>query len=125
MRSSCGFPRWLQLTDRRYSLTSAAARAGAQVAKERRPGKRITMKTLLSCSRTVLLAALASGLVAAIGPVAAQQQTKAPAVNPSPAPVPGLPAQAPGVSPPSWAQGRPDTPEVTNIAPVVPPPIPA
>ena len=83
------------------------------------------MKTLLSCSRTVLLAALASGLVAAIGPVAAQQQTKAPAVNPSPAPVPGLPAQAPGASPPSWAQGRPDTPEVANIAPVVPPPIPA
>ena len=83
------------------------------------------MKALLSCSRTVLLAALASGLVAAIGPVAAQQQTKAPAVNPSPAPVPGLPAQAPGASPPSWAQGRPDTPEVTNIAPVVPPPIPA
>ena len=83
------------------------------------------MKTLLSCSRTVLLAALASGLVAAIGPVAAQQQTKAPAINPSPVPVPGLPAQAPGASPPSWAQGRPDTPEVTNIAPVVPPPIPA
>src|SRR5258708_37010500 len=82
------------------------------------------MKTLLSCSRTVLLAALASGLVAAIGPVAAQQQTKAPAVNPSPAPVPGLPAQAPGAPPPSWAQGRPDAAEAAHIAPVVPPAIP-
>ncbi len=83
------------------------------------------MKTLLSCSRTVLLAALASGFAAVVGPVGAQQQTKAPAVNSSPAPVPGLAAQAPGAPPPSWAQGRPDTPEVANIAPVSPLPIPA
>ncbi len=81
------------------------------------------MKPMLSCFQAVVLAALAAGLLAA-APVAAQQQTKAPAVNPSPAPVPGLPAQAPGAPPPSWAQGRPDAAEAANIAPVVPPPIP-
>jgi glucose/arabinose dehydrogenase len=82
------------------------------------------MKSMLSHSRTVLLAALAGGLVAAAIPAAAQQQAKTPAVNPSPAPVPGLPAQATGAPPPGWRQGAPDNPATADIAPVVPPPIP-
>ncbi len=57
---------------------------------------------------------------AAAPPVAAQQ----PAVNPNPAAVPGLAAPQPGAPPPSWAQGRPDSPAAANIAPVSPPPIP-
>jgi hypothetical protein len=84
----------------------------------------IAMKSMLSRSRTVLLAALAGGLVAAVIPAAAQRQAKPPAVNPSPAPVPGLPALAPGAPPPGWRQGAPDNPATADIAPVVPPPIP-
>ncbi len=78
------------------------------------------MKTMLSCSRNVLIAAFAAGFAAAAPPVAAQQ----PAVNPNPAAVPGLAAPQPGAPPPSWAQGRPDSPAAANIAPVSPPPIP-
>jgi glucose/arabinose dehydrogenase len=100
------------------------------------------MKTMLSSSRTVLLAALAAGLVAA-GPLAAQQ----PAVNQSPptqppvppsaqpgaglgsqplvsppapaaqAPTPGQAAQAPA-APPPWAQGRPEGEGAVKLAPV-------
>src|SRR6266702_2925849 len=96
------------------------------------PGEECAMKPMLSCSRTVLLAALAAGLVAAAGPLAAQQ----PAVNPSPptqAPVPpaaqpgagpgsqtpgGPAAQAPTTPPPSWQQGRPEGEGAVKLAPV-------
>jgi glucose/arabinose dehydrogenase len=92
------------------------------------------MRTVLSCSRTMLVAALAAGLVIAVAPIAAQQ----PAVNPnppaqptpSPAAQPGagpgsqplvspaLPAaQAPG-TPPTWAQGRPEGEAAVKLAPV-------
>src|SRR5207248_3584368 len=74
---------WLQLTERRYSLALTCAARAHGAAKECRQG-RIMMKMLLSCSRTVLLAALAGGFAAAAVPGAAQQQTQAPAVNPAP-----------------------------------------
>jgi glucose/arabinose dehydrogenase len=93
------------------------------------------MKTMLSGSRTVLLAALAAGLVAA-GPLAAQQ----PAVNQSPptqppvqpaaqpsagsgsqplvsSPAPARQAQTP-TAPPPWAQGRPEGEGAVKLAPV-------
>ncbi len=89
------------------------------------------MKTMLSCSRTVLLAALATGLMAIAGPLAAQQ----PAVNPSPptqAPVPqaaqpgagpgsqtpGSPAAQAPTPPPSWQLGRPENEAAVKLAPV-------
>ena len=104
------------------------------------------MKAIPSRPRTLLLAAFAAGLVAAAGPLAAQQ---APAVNPDPPGQPPIPpsaqpgagpgsqplvspappqAAAPGPAaqappPPSWAQGRPENPAVADIAPVQPPPI--
>jgi glucose/arabinose dehydrogenase len=84
-----------------------------------------TMTIMLSRSRTLLVAALAGSIAAWAVPAAAQQKSPAPAVNASPAPVPGLPAQAPGAPPPSFMQGAPDTPEVANIRPVSPPPIPS
>jgi len=90
--------------------------------------------------RRLLPAALATGIVAAAGPVWAQQ----PATNPAPpaqppvapsaqpgagpgsqpltSPAPPSSAQAP-TPPPSWTQGRPDSPAVANLAPVAPPPI--
>ena len=101
--------------------------------------------TIRSHSRTVLLAALAGGLVAAAGPLAAQQ----PAVNPSPPAQPAMPpaaqpgagpgsqplvgpapaaqAPAPGGAPgqaaqspppPSWQQGRPEGEAAVKLAPV-------
>jgi glucose/arabinose dehydrogenase len=79
------------------------------------------MKTMVSCSRTVLLAVLAAGLVAAAGPLAAQQ----PAVNPSPPALPSAPQAAqPGAGPgsqpppPSWQQGRPEGDAAVKLAPV-------
>jgi len=99
------------------------------------------MNFVLSHPRSLLVAALAAGIICAAAPVWAQQ----PAVNPtSPAqpavppsaqpgagpgsqpaisPAPGPSAQAP-TAPPPWAQGRPETPAVANLAPVAPPPIP-
>src|SRR5437879_2298127 len=94
------------------------------------PGEECAMKTMLSCSRTVLLAALATGLVAIAGPLAAQQ----PAVNPSPPTQPPAPqaaqpgagpgSQTPGSPaaqappPPSWQQGRPEGEGAVKLAPV-------
>ena len=70
-----------------------------------------------------LLAACAVGIVAAAMPGQAQQ----PATNQaSPGQSPTTPSPQPGAgpgSPPPWAQGRPDTPDVANLAPVAPPPI--
>src|SRR5215471_1313215 len=99
------------------------------------------MNFVLSHPRSLLVAALAAGIICAAAPVWAQR----PAVNPtSPAqpavppsaqpgagpgsqpaisPAPGPSAQAP-TAPPPWAQGRPETPAVANLAPVAPPPIP-
>src|SRR5438874_13724262 len=79
--------------------------------------------TMLSHSRTLLLAALAGGAALWAMPAPAQQSSNAPAVNASPAPVPGLPTMAPGAPPPGYMQGAPDTPEVANIRPVPPLPI--
>src|SRR5215472_13119073 len=62
-----------------------------------------------------LLAALAVGSVAAAMPGLAQQ----PAANQGP---PTVSTQT-NTPPPPWAQGRPDTPDVANLAPVAPPPI--
>jgi glucose/arabinose dehydrogenase len=73
------------------------------------------MNAVLSGPRSLALAALAAGILTAGVPVWAQQ----PAAGPPPA----APAQAPA-APPPWAQGRPDTPAVANLAPVAPLPIP-
>jgi glucose/arabinose dehydrogenase len=68
------------------------------------------------CLHRGLIAVLAVGIVAAATPGRAQQSTASQA---SPAPAqPGA-----GQAPPSWAQGRPETPDVANLAPVAPPPI--
>jgi glucose/arabinose dehydrogenase len=92
------------------------------------------MKTVLSCSRTVLVAALAAGLVIAAAPVPAQQPAVNPnppaQPNPSPSAQPGAgpgsqplvspaspAAQAPG-TPPTWAQGRPEGEAAVKLAPV-------
>jgi glucose/arabinose dehydrogenase len=96
---------------------------------------RIAMTTILSGSRTLLLAVLAGGLAAA-APVAAQQSPSGPAPAVTPAPAAPAPATTPPVAtpapaptaaapapPPSWAQGRPENPAVADIAPVAPPPI--
>jgi glucose/arabinose dehydrogenase len=108
------------------------------------------MRNILSRSRTLLLAAFTAGLVAAAVPLAAQQPAvnptppaqppippsaqpgagpgSQPLVSPAPAPAaapsaaPSPAAQAPA-PPPSWAQGRPDSPAIADIAPVQPPPI--
>lgn len=85
--------------------------------------------------------ALAAGILATAAPVWAQQ----PAANPArPAQPPVAPSTQPGAGPgsqpltspapspsaqaptppPSWTQGRPDSPAVANLAPVAPPPIP-
>jgi glucose/arabinose dehydrogenase len=100
------------------------------------------MNVVRSRPRSLLLAILAAGIVVATAaPVWAQQ----PAANPAPptqppvppsaqpgagpgsqpltSPPPAASAQAP-TTPPSWAQGRPDSPAVANLAPVAPPPIP-
>ena len=95
--------------------------------------------------RRGLLAAFAIGIIAAAMPSRAQQ----PAVNqaaPAQPPVPpsAQPGAGPGsqpltsaaptastqttstqanTPPPSWAQGRPETSDVANLAPVAPPPI--
>jgi len=100
------------------------------------------MQAVLSRPRRLLFAAVTAGIVAAAAPARAQQ----PAVNPSPpaqppvpssaqpgagpgsqpltSPAPAPSAQAPTTPPPSWAQGRPDSPAAANIAPIAPPPIP-
>ena len=68
------------------------------------------------CLHRGLIAVLAVGIVAAATPGRAQQSTASQA---SPAPAqPGA-----GQALPSWAQGRPETPDVANLAPVAPPPI--
>jgi glucose/arabinose dehydrogenase len=74
------------------------------------------MTLVLRCSRTLLLAV--AGLLAAPWPLAAQQTPA------SPAPA-AQPAAQPQTTPPSWAQGRPDTEGANKLAPVVPPPIAA
>ena len=93
------------------------------------------MTTIGSHSRSVMLAALAAGFIAAAPVLAQQPASPAPGVGPTPAappapaaqapaaPAPGPAAQAPA-TPPPWAQGRPDNPAVADIAPVQPPPIP-
>jgi glucose/arabinose dehydrogenase len=100
------------------------------------------MQAVLSRPSRLLFAAVTAGIVAAAAPARAQQ----PAVNPSPpaqppvpssaqpgagpgsqpltSPAPAPSAQAPTTPPPSWAQGRPDSPAAANIAPIAPPPIP-
>jgi len=88
------------------------------------------MQSVLSHSRTFWLAATAIAAIGIVLPVAAQQPTSpAPAAQPAPA-TPAAPATPPAATaqptpPPSWAQGRPEGDAVTNIAPVVPPPIAA
>jgi glucose/arabinose dehydrogenase len=61
------------------------------------------MTLLCAGRRSLLLAGTIGTLIAAAGPLAAQQ-----AASP----------------PPPWAQGRPDTPDAVKLAPVFPPPIP-
>jgi glucose/arabinose dehydrogenase len=65
---------------------------------------------------SLVLAALAAGLVATAAPVWAQQPT----ANQTPPPASG---QTP-TPPPSWAQGRPETSGAADLAPVASPPIP-
>ena len=99
------------------------------------------MNAARSRPRSLLLATLAVGIVASAAPVWAQQPTTNPAPPAQPpappsarhgagpgsqpltSPAPAASAQAP-TTPPSWAQGRPDSPAVANLAPVAPPPIP-
>jgi glucose/arabinose dehydrogenase len=89
--------------------------------------------------RSLWLAVLAVGIFATAATVCAQQ----PAVNPAPpSQQPVSPSAQPGAgpgsqpltspappsgqtstTPPSWTQGRPDSPAVANLAPVAPPPI--
>jgi glucose/arabinose dehydrogenase len=85
------------------------------------------MRSILSCSRIILLAAIAGGFAAIATPVKAQQ----PSANPSPAAAPTPAASTPAATPapapaaPPWAQARPDEAVNANLAPVVPPPIAA
>ena len=106
------------------------------------------MTTILSGSRTLLLAVLAGGLAAAL-PVAAQQAPSgpAPAVTPAPATTPPVAAPAPVATPapaaaaaaplsmpaagppvaagkPAWTQAMPDTEGASTLAPVAALPIP-
>jgi len=87
------------------------------------------MRAARSRPRNLLLAALAAGVAATAAPAIAQQPT----ANPTPPAQPAVPPSAqsgagPGSQtptvPPPWAQGRPDSPAVANLAPVAPPPIP-
>ena len=89
------------------------------------------MTTILSCSRTVLLAAtLIGGLVAAVAPAAAQQSpaspapAAAPAAAPPAAPAAALPGPAIAPGKPSWTQAMPDTEAAATLAPVAALPIP-
>ncbi len=84
------------------------------------------MRSMLSRSRIILFAAVASGFAAIATPVEAQQ----PPTNPSPSATPlTAPARtsatgsAPASAAPPWAQARPDEAVNANLAPVVPPPI--
>src|SRR5690242_8924655 len=83
------------------------------------------MRSSLSCSRIILLAAIAGGFAAIATPVKAQQ----PSANPSPAAAPTPAASTPAATPapapaaPPWAQARPEEAVNANLAPVVPPPI--
>jgi glucose/arabinose dehydrogenase len=65
---------------------------------------------------SLVLAALAAGLIATAAPVWAQQ--------PSPTPTPPAASAPAPATPPSWTQGRPDDPGAANLAPVASPPIP-
>ena len=79
------------------------------------------MKSVLSSSRTLLLAAVAAGVFAAPWPVTAQQAPSSPA----PAAAPAAPvATQTTTPPPSWMQGAPSAAEESHLAPQVPPPIP-
>jgi glucose/arabinose dehydrogenase len=104
------------------------------------------MRTILSHSRTLLLAALAGGF-AVVAPVAAQQSPTtstpapaaappptAPAVAPAPVPAPaaapaGGPLSGPAAGPPvaagkpAWTQAMPDTEGASTLAPVAALPI--
>src|SRR5690349_11094874 len=83
------------------------------------------MPGILSCSRIILLAAVAGSFASIVTPVEAQQ----PSANPSPAAAPTPAASTPAATPapapaaPPWAQARPDEAVNANLAPVVPPPI--
>jgi glucose/arabinose dehydrogenase len=87
------------------------------------------MRAARSRPRNLLLAALAAGVAATAAPAIAQQPTAnptppaQPAVPPSAQPGAGPGSQTP-TAPPPWAQGRPDSAAVANLAPVAPPPIP-
>src|SRR5437879_270896 len=95
------FPDGCKIAARDIHLRARPAQRTATCRQRRRQGEECAMKTVLSCSRTVLLAALAAGLVAAAGPLLAQQ----PAVNPSPPSQPPVPQAAqPGAGPGSAAQ---------------------
>ena len=78
------------------------------------------MNSIFSRPRTLLLAAIMTGAVAAPWPVAGQQTPPSPA----PAAAPASPAAAPTPTPPSWMQGAPSSAEESHLAPQVPPPIP-
>ena len=84
------------------------------------------MTTILSCSRTVLLAAMLSGgLVAAVAPAAAQQSPASPAPAAARLPAPAAAARAAPAAGPAiarasraWTQAMPETPSAANLAPV-------
>jgi len=99
------------------------------------------MRAARSRPRNLLLAALAAGVAATAVPAIAQQPNANPAPSAQPPVAPSAqPGAGPGsqpltsptpapstqtsTAPPPWAQGRPDTPAVANLAPVAPPPIP-
>src|SRR5437667_10199847 len=84
------------------------------------------MPSILSRSRIILLAAVASGFAAIATPVEAQQlpTNPSPSATPltAPAPTPAT-GSAPVPAAPPWAQARPDEAVSANLAPVVPPPL--
>jgi len=87
------------------------------------------MRAARSRPRNLLLAALVAGVAATAAPAIAQQPTANPMLPAQPAVPPSAqPGAGPGsqtaTAPPPWAQGRPDSPAVANLAPVAPPPIP-
>src|SRR5437867_11605560 len=90
------FPNGCKIAARDIHLPARPAQRTAPRHPTTPAGEECAMKTMLSCSRTVLLAALAAGLVVAAGPLLAQQ----PAVNPSPPSQPPVPQAAqPGAGP--------------------------
>ena len=87
------------------------------------------MRAARSRPRNLLLAALVAGVAATAAPAIAQQPTANPMLPAQPAVPPSAqsgagPGSQTATAPPPWAQGRPDSPAVANLAPVAPPPIP-